>query len=92
MVHMPKRLSGPRPELIEPSRKTSVPTVYPSFVLSIILSESRARFLRVMLQPSELLSRANGTSSNPANATHASMAHASLMQRASDAFSTSGRT
>jgi CysZ protein len=25
MVHMHKRLSGPRPELIEPSRKTSVP-------------------------------------------------------------------
>src|SRR6266446_3750907 len=27
MVHMHKRLSGPRPELIEPSRKTSVPVV-----------------------------------------------------------------
>ena len=27
MVHMHKRLSGPRPELIEPSRPTSVPTV-----------------------------------------------------------------
>jgi CysZ protein len=25
MVHMHKRLSGPRPELIEPGRKTSVP-------------------------------------------------------------------
>jgi uncharacterized protein involved in cysteine biosynthesis len=25
MVHMHKRLSGPRPELIEPARKTSVP-------------------------------------------------------------------
>jgi CysZ protein len=25
MVHMHKRLSGPRPELIEPSRKTRVP-------------------------------------------------------------------
>jgi CysZ protein len=25
MVHMHKRLSGPRPELIEPSHKTSVP-------------------------------------------------------------------
>jgi uncharacterized protein involved in cysteine biosynthesis len=25
MVHMPKRLSGPRPELIEPARKTGVP-------------------------------------------------------------------
>jgi hypothetical protein len=25
MVHMHKRLSGPRPELIESSRKTSVP-------------------------------------------------------------------
>jgi uncharacterized protein involved in cysteine biosynthesis len=27
MVHMHKRLSGPRPELIEPGRKTSVPVV-----------------------------------------------------------------
>src|SRR5438477_490123 len=27
MVHMHKRLSGPRPELIEPARRTSVPTV-----------------------------------------------------------------
>ena len=27
MVHMHKRLSGPRPELIEPARKTSVPVV-----------------------------------------------------------------
>ena len=27
MVHMHKRLSGPRPELIEPGRRTSVPTV-----------------------------------------------------------------
>jgi uncharacterized protein involved in cysteine biosynthesis len=27
MVHMHKRLSGPRPELIEPTRRTSVPTV-----------------------------------------------------------------
>jgi CysZ protein len=27
MVHMHKRLSGPRPELIEPTRKTSVPVV-----------------------------------------------------------------
>ncbi len=27
MVHMHKRLSGPRPELIEPARPTSVPTV-----------------------------------------------------------------
>ena len=27
MVHMHKRLSGPRPELIEPRRRTSVPTV-----------------------------------------------------------------
>jgi CysZ protein len=27
MVHMHKRLSGPRPELIEPSRRPSVPTV-----------------------------------------------------------------
>jgi CysZ protein len=27
MVHMHKRLSGPRPELIEPARKTSVPMV-----------------------------------------------------------------
>lgn len=27
MVHMHKRLSGPRPELIEPVRRTSVPTV-----------------------------------------------------------------
>jgi len=27
MVHMHKRLSGPRPELIEPQRKTSVPVV-----------------------------------------------------------------
>jgi len=26
MVHMHKRLSGPRPELLEPARKTSVPT------------------------------------------------------------------
>src|SRR6478609_1122563 len=26
MVHMHKRLSGPRPELIEPARRTSVPT------------------------------------------------------------------
>ncbi|MGZ3289591.1 MAG: sulfate transporter family protein, partial [Xanthobacteraceae bacterium] len=25
MVHMHKRLSGPRPELIEPRRKSSVP-------------------------------------------------------------------
>jgi uncharacterized protein involved in cysteine biosynthesis len=25
MVHMHKRLSGPRPELIEPRRKTGVP-------------------------------------------------------------------
>src|SRR3954471_10851982 len=27
MVHMHKRLSGPRPELIDPARRTSVPTV-----------------------------------------------------------------
>jgi uncharacterized protein involved in cysteine biosynthesis len=27
MVHLHKRLSGPRPELIEPARKTSVPMV-----------------------------------------------------------------
>jgi uncharacterized protein involved in cysteine biosynthesis len=27
MVHMHKRLSGPRPELLEPARRTSVPTV-----------------------------------------------------------------
>jgi CysZ protein len=27
MVHMHKRLSGPRPELIEPARRTGVPTV-----------------------------------------------------------------
>jgi uncharacterized protein involved in cysteine biosynthesis len=27
MVHMHKRLSGPRPELIERERKTSVPVV-----------------------------------------------------------------
>jgi CysZ protein len=27
MVHMHKRLSGPRSELIEPARRTSVPTV-----------------------------------------------------------------
>jgi uncharacterized protein involved in cysteine biosynthesis len=27
MVHMHKRLSGPRPELIEPGRKRSVPVV-----------------------------------------------------------------
>src|SRR5438132_412965 len=27
MVHMHKRLSGPRPELIEPTRRTGVPTV-----------------------------------------------------------------
>jgi uncharacterized protein involved in cysteine biosynthesis len=27
MVHTHKRLSGPRPELIEPKRKTSVPVV-----------------------------------------------------------------
>jgi hypothetical protein len=27
MVHMHKRLSGPRPELVEPGRKTSVPVV-----------------------------------------------------------------
>jgi CysZ protein len=27
MVHMHKRLSGPRPELIEPARKTSVPVI-----------------------------------------------------------------
>jgi CysZ protein len=27
MVHMHKRLSGPRPELIEPARRTSVPTI-----------------------------------------------------------------
>jgi uncharacterized protein involved in cysteine biosynthesis len=27
MVHMHKRLSGPRPELIEPARRTSIPTV-----------------------------------------------------------------
>jgi uncharacterized protein involved in cysteine biosynthesis len=26
MVHMHKRLSGPRPELIEPARRRSVPT------------------------------------------------------------------
>jgi hypothetical protein len=25
MVHMHKRLSGPRPELIEPSRRTGMP-------------------------------------------------------------------
>src|SRR5450755_1333620 len=27
MVHMHKRLSGPRPELVEPARRTSVPTI-----------------------------------------------------------------
>jgi CysZ protein len=27
MVHMHKRLSGPRPELIEPGRRGGVPTV-----------------------------------------------------------------
>jgi len=27
MVHMHKRLSGPRPELIDPARRSGVPTV-----------------------------------------------------------------
>jgi hypothetical protein len=27
MVHLHKQLGGPRPELIEPARRTSVPTV-----------------------------------------------------------------
>ena len=61
MVHMHKRLSGPRPELIEPARRRSVPMAqsgmtlssnrHPAlaFCLSMIFSENRFTLFRIML-------------------------------------------